>query len=103
METLECVLRSSPDWGLLSCFICAQGGHKESPVTLAAATGSQPENVASDEQRDDNLGGGNFRRSLGPIVPALGWANTGSGVKTAEIIPDPISLIAEDGQSGRCS
>ena len=68
------------------------------------ATGSQPENAASEErERDDNLGGGNLRRSLGPIVPALGWANTGSGVKTAEIIPDPISLIAEDGQSGRGS
>ena len=48
-------------------------------------------------------GGGNFRRSLGPIVPALGWANTGSGVKTAEIIRDPISLIAEEGQSGQGS
>lgn len=55
METLECVLRSSPDWGLLSCFICAESGHKESPVTLAAATGSQPENVASDEQREREM------------------------------------------------
>ena len=29
METLECVLRSGPDWRLLSCFICAKSGHKE--------------------------------------------------------------------------
>ena len=99
METLECMLRS--DWGLLSCFICTKSGHKE--------VSSYPGQLLGVSLRMWDLmrrwrwqsGGGNLWRSLGPIVPALGWPNTGSGVKTAEIIPDAISLIAEDGQSGR--
>ena len=45
--------------------------------------------------------GGNFTRSLRPSVPASGcWTNTVRLVKTAEIIPDPIRLIAGDGQPG---
>ena len=74
---------------------------KRSPVTLASYWESAGEcGIWCGEERWQS-GGGNLWRSLGPIVPALGWANTGSGVKTAEIIPDAISLIAEDGQSGR--